>query len=190
MIVVNLYGAPGAGKSTGAAYVFSMLKMSGINAELITEYAKDMAWENNTTAIDNQAYIFGQQYYKTTRCEDKVDVIITDSPILLSALYNHSQVLGEEFNNTVARVAKSYKTLDYMILRDKPYNPVGRFQTEEESDAMSKRIEELLDRYQIKYKKIRGTPNEYTSVVIDVMRELSLEGKNPNVKNKKDAFAL
>ena len=41
MILANLFGAPGAGKSTGAAYVFSKLKMAGINAELVTEFAKD-----------------------------------------------------------------------------------------------------------------------------------------------------
>ena len=32
-IVVNFFGVPSAGKSTGAAYVFSRLKMAGINAE-------------------------------------------------------------------------------------------------------------------------------------------------------------
>ena len=45
MIVVNLFGAPGAGKSTGAAYIFAMLKMAGINAELVTEFAKDKVYE-------------------------------------------------------------------------------------------------------------------------------------------------
>ena len=45
-IVVNLFGVPSAGKSTGAAYIFSRLKMEGINAELITEFAKDKVWEN------------------------------------------------------------------------------------------------------------------------------------------------
>ena len=28
MIIVNLFGVPGAGKSTGAAYIFSKLKMT------------------------------------------------------------------------------------------------------------------------------------------------------------------
>lgn len=46
-LVVNLFGVPGAGKSTGAAYIFSQLKMAGINAELITEFAKDKVWEEN-----------------------------------------------------------------------------------------------------------------------------------------------
>lgn len=45
MVVVNLFGEPGAGKSTGAAYIFSALKMHGINAELVTEYAKEKVWE-------------------------------------------------------------------------------------------------------------------------------------------------
>lgn len=40
-LVVNLFGTPVAGKSTGAAYIFSELKMRGINAELVTGFAKD-----------------------------------------------------------------------------------------------------------------------------------------------------
>ena len=31
-LVVNIFGAPGAGKSTAAAYVFSKLKMLNIDA--------------------------------------------------------------------------------------------------------------------------------------------------------------
>ena len=41
MLLVNLFGTPSAGKSTGAAYIFSQLKLKGINAELVTEFVKD-----------------------------------------------------------------------------------------------------------------------------------------------------
>lgn len=51
MLIVNLFGAPGAGKSTLAAYVFAKLKMAGVNAELVTEFAKDKTWENNIVEI-------------------------------------------------------------------------------------------------------------------------------------------
>lgn len=54
MLIINLFGAPGAGKSTGAAYIFSKLKMLGVNAELVTEFAKDKVWENNTEVLSNQ----------------------------------------------------------------------------------------------------------------------------------------
>lgn len=66
-LVVNLYGAPGSGKSTGAAYIFAKLKMLGVNCELITEFAKDKVWENNLEVFNNQLYILGKQSFKTSR---------------------------------------------------------------------------------------------------------------------------
>ena len=113
MLVVNLFGAPGSGKSTGAAYIFSQLKIAGVNAELVTEFAKDKVWENNEEVFKNQAYIFGEQSFKMSRCRDKVDVIVTDSPLLLSALYNSDEILGEEFNNVVYRVFNSYENMNF-----------------------------------------------------------------------------
>ena len=115
MIVVNLFGVPGAGKSTGAAYVFSKLKMQGINAELVTEFAKDMVWENNNKVLMNQEYIFGSQSYRLSRCKDKVDVIVTDCPLFLTAFYNKSSVLGNEFNKVVLNVFNTYNNVNYLI---------------------------------------------------------------------------
>ena len=43
-LFVNLFGAPGVGKSTGAAYLFSKLKMLGVDCEYIGEFAKDKCW--------------------------------------------------------------------------------------------------------------------------------------------------
>ena len=86
-LVVNLLGGPGSSKSTSAALLFAILKRKDINAELVTEFAKSAAWENNVKAIENQAYVFGKQCYKMSRCADDVDVIITDSPLILSIIY-------------------------------------------------------------------------------------------------------
>lgn len=142
-LIVNLFGPPGAGKSTGAAYIFSKLKLAGINAELVTEVAKDKTWENNTTALDNQAYIFGEQFYRMSRCEDKVDVIVTDSPILLSIIYNHNNRLGDAFNEMVTQVSNSYNSINVIVNRVKPYHQIGRNQTEEQSISMNNEIRDL-----------------------------------------------
>ena len=175
MWLVNLYGAPGAGKSTGAAYIFSQLKMRGINAELITEFAKDKVGEESKEVFNNQAYIFGKQYFRISRCADKVDVIITDSPLLLSTIYNNSPVLGEEFNQVVRNVANSYNSLNYYITRVKEYNPKGRFQTEEESDAIADDVKAMLYYEGINHVEKPGTKAGYDEIVNDILETVLVD---------------
>lgn len=179
MIVCNLWAQPGAGKSTGAAYIFSRLKMAGINAELVTEFAKDKVWEDNRKALSNQAYMFGQQYYRLSRLEGEVDVVIVDSPLMLSLLYNNDPKLGNDFNQVVRKVAGSYDSLDYLVRRVKPYNPKGRLQTEDESNAIGERIKSVMDTYLGTYKTIDGNTEGYDEVVTDVLRYMRYSPSNP-----------
>lgn len=175
MLLINLYGAPGAGKSTGAAYIFSQLKLAGINAELVTEFAKDKVWEGNKAVFENQAYIFGKQYFKISRCADKVDVIVTDSPLMLSTIYNNNPVLGEDFDNVVRNVAKSFNTKNYFITRVKPYNPVGRNQTEAESNVIADEVKHMLDMEKIEYAEYPGTISGYDCIVKDILKTIKGE---------------
>lgn len=177
MLLVNLYGPPGSGKSTGAAYIFSQLKMRGVNAELITEYAKEKVWEGAENVLKNQAYIFGKQFHYISRLEEKVDVAVTDSPLLLSTIYNQDKKrLGPEFDALVKRVDKSYMhRLDLLIKRTKPYNTKGRLQTEQESDALFFKIKELLDSSDICYTLISGEKERYDEIVNWIIKELGLE---------------
>ena len=177
MIIVNLFGVPGAGKSTGAAYIFSKLKMRGIEAELITEFAKDKVWENSEKAFQNQAYIFGQQSFRISRMENEVDIVITDSPLLLSAFYNTNPVLGESFNDVVANVFHSYN-INYLLTRVKPYHAKGRLQTEEESDALAEPMKQLLDKYNVSYVQVPGDIAGYDAIVEDIYTIWSQEVKH------------
>lgn len=175
MIVINLFGVPGAGKSTGAAYIFSQLKMHGVNAELITEFAKDKVWEENHEVFKNQAYIFGKQSFKMSRCKNKVDVIVTDSPLLLSAFYNEDEILGEDFNKVVNNVFKSYNNRNFFLLRTKPYNPIGRNQTEDESNALAEPMRNLLVKYDVRAKMISGGEDGYNKIVKEILKELEMD---------------
>ena len=168
-VVVNFTGAPGAGKSTGAAYVFSKLKMLGVDAELATEFAKDKVWENNSTPFENQAYMFGKQSYRLSRVAGKVDVIVTDSPLLLSIIYNNDKRLTNNFNETVKDVWNSYNNITYFVNRVKPYNPNGRHQTEEESDELSRKIWNLFVENDCDVHQIQGCQEDYDKVVLDIM---------------------
>lgn len=172
MLVINLFGVPGAGKSTGAAYIFSRLKMNGINAELITEFAKDKVWENNTEVFKNQAYLFGKQSYRMSRCRDKVSAIVTDSPLPLSIFYNNDKILGEDFNKTVMNVFNSYNNCNYLIQRVKPYNSSGRHQTSRESDALFQPMVNFLCSREIEYTECNGDVGGYEKIVNDVLKYL------------------
>ena len=97
MIVINLFGVPSAGKSSGAAYIFSKLKMAGINVELVTEVAKDEVWNKSIEPFNCQEYLFGKQSYRLSRLKNKVDVIITDSPLPLTILYNNIHYIYSAF---------------------------------------------------------------------------------------------
>ena len=171
-IIVNLFGAPGAGKSTGAAYIFSKIKMAGVNAELVTEFAKDKVWEESKEVFNNQIYIFGKQSFKISRVMNKVDVIITDSPIILSSFYNSDEMIQEELDALVMKTFNSYNNMNYFIKRVKPYQEKGRFQTEEESDQIADEVSTLLDKKEVDYEVIAGDTEGYDYIVKQILHKL------------------
>lgn len=171
MLLINLYGSPGAGKSTCAAYIFSQIKLKQINAELVTEFAKDLVWEENFKALTNQAYVLGNQCYRLSRLKDKTDVVITDSPIMLSTIYVDKKY-EPEFTDFVKKVHQDYVSLNYFIIREKPYNPIGRMQTEEESDIISIQTKKMLQDNDIKFKTIKGNIKGFDTIVADIIDKI------------------
>ncbi len=176
MLLINLFGAPSAGKSTGASYIFSKLKMAGVNAELVTEFAKDKVWEKSAEVFKNQDYIFGKQYFRITRAMEKVDVIVTDSPLLLSAFYaDKNSPTYATFQAHVLDVALQLGGLNFFLMRDKLYNPVGRFQTEGESDTISEEILKSLIEWHIPYIIKRGNIKTYDEITEIILSKLGEE---------------
>ena len=155
-LIINLVGAPGAGKSTLAAYLFARLKMEGVNCELVTEFAKDKVWEQNTVALSNQVYVFAKQYFRVDRCVGKVDVVITDSPLILSGFYNKDADIDRPLKDLIAAINAKYTNLTYFVRRVKAYNPTGRLETEKEADSYVTRIKGLLASYHVDFTEVDG----------------------------------
>lgn len=171
-LIINLAGAPGAGKSTGAAYIFAKLKMAGINAELVTEFAKDKVWEENPTVFRAQDYIFAKQHFRLLRCVGKCDVIVTDAPLPLSVFYNTDEKLAEAYEGFVMGVFAGYRNCNYLIRRSKPYNPVGRFQNEQESDRIAEKMRQFYVSRGIPFDEVNGTQAAYDGIVDDILARL------------------
>lgn len=173
-LVINLFGAPCSGKSSGAAYIFSQLKKKGIDCELVTEYAKDKCWEGDYMFEDptNQFYIGAKQYYRVNRVNGKVDVIITDSPVLLSCFYNTVEEMSEEYNIVVRRLFNRFNNLNFFINRVKPYNPNGRIQTEDEANEISERMKKQIREWGIGFTEVKGNDEGYRIILDTISKQV------------------
>jgi endo-1,4-beta-mannosidase len=142
-LIVNFYGGPGSGKSTAAARNFSELKDLGYNVELATEYAKDLTWQESFNVLKNQIYIFGKQQHRIWRLDGKVQIILTDSPLLLSTVYAAAETT-DLFKSMVIEEYRKRPTINIFLNRTKPYNQSGRSQSEEAAIELDKKIREKV----------------------------------------------
>ncbi len=173
-IVINLLSGPGAGKSTIAASVFSELKWRGVDAELVTEYAKDKVWEEATKILENQLYIFAKQEQRTNRLLDKVDVILTDSSILLTLAYVKSEVHKSSlFKNLVLEEFDKYENINYLLNRNDIYVQNGRNHTFEEAKEKDTEVENILKDNNISYEEVDFKRETVDYIVDEIMSRLN-----------------
>lgn len=151
-IMVNVYGGPGCGKSTTAAGVFALLKIHKVECELVTEFAKDLTWEDRHKTLENQLYILAKQYHKVWRLPAKLEVVVTDAPILFSGLYSDDAIIKD----LALHYFNEQYNMNFFLDRVKEYNPVGRNQTEEEAKELDKKNLQLLKDENIEYRVVPG----------------------------------
>jgi DNA replication protein DnaC len=153
-LVVNIFGGPGSGKSILCASTFSELKWKHITAEMALEYVKDEVWEENRNAISNQLFIFGNQHQRIHRLLDKVDVIIVDSPLLLSILYDKEK--NENFKNYIIEKFNSYRNLNIFLDRNnEEFETKGRLHNLEQSIEKDNEMLQILEDNNINYFKYK-----------------------------------
>lgn len=182
-LFVNLYGAPGAGKSTTRAGVFYRLKLAGYNVEEVPEFAKDLTWEGRKFALGVQPYVFGKQLRNMLRVAGKVDVVITDSPVLLAGFYAGKYPNGsapDSFQQmTIASQAALQPSLNYYIHRVKKFNPAGRNETAKESDDISGELLRYLVDADVDYTVVSGNESAVDTIVFAVTESLDSVGIHP-----------
>lgn len=156
MQVINLWGGPGSGKSTTAAGLFSLMKLQQKKVELVTEFAKDLTYEENFISLSNQFAVSGQQDHRLRRLIGHVDYVITDSPLLLGMFYASGVFQNEWFTNCLLGAFNSYNNRNFFIKRVKPYVKLGRTQSEQEAETIGDRMLETFDKYQFSFEIVDG----------------------------------
>lgn len=173
-LVVNLLAGPGAGKSTMAAAIFAELKWRGVDCELAAEYAKDLVWEKRHKTFENQVYIFGKQHHRIFRLLGQVQVVITDSPILLTPIYDAE--LRYSLKQLALEEAEKCWNLNLLIQRKKKYNPNGRLHSHSEARGIDAKIEGFLLENHIDYALVEGSPDGVIQVC-DAIEQMLHEGE-------------
>ena len=170
-IVINLFAGPGVGKSTNAAKIFADLKIKGINCEMALEFAKDKVWEESFRTMDDQIYIFGKQFHRIWRLKDKVDVIICDSPLPISIVYDKEN--SKAFHELIMEQFNKFNNLNFYLKRSAVYQESGRVQTEEEAKKIDKVVEGVLIDYEIPFitLDIDNAAKDIVDIAIDTLKK-------------------
>ena len=166
-LVSNLFAGPGAGKSTTAAGIFYELKSRGVNCELVQEYAKDLTWEGRHKTFEDQIYIFGKQYHRIQRLIGQVAVIVTDSPLLLTPVYDKEKRATLE--KLVVEEHDKMWTYNTFIKRVKEFNPKGRNHDEAGAKELDTMILDILWKHNVSFEVFEGTPDGKDAIVKKIL---------------------
>lgn len=192
--IISLHGGPGVGKSTLASGIFSKLKENGVSCELVVEFPKEVTWEGTQKLLENQIYIFSEQFRRQWRLLDKVDYAITDSPLLLYSIYfdyyldllpKNADRMNEDYKNLCRKFFDEtflqFNSINYFVERRfletdgkltyPDYHSEGRNQNIQEALTLDKKIRDKLYKYDSGYMRLHGTLSEMVNTVVkDILK--------------------
>lgn len=139
--------------------MYYALKQLGCNAELAREYVKDWAWEKRSISHYDQFYFLGKQSRRESMLYGKVDWIVTDSPVMLSAYYAEKHSPPAVRTGVAAAVKAFYaqaaedghRHVHVFLQRSKPYLAHGRYQDEAGARAIDDGLLDTLVALQVPF---------------------------------------
>lgn len=172
--VINLFGGSGIGKSTTAAHVYVEMKFAGKHVELVREYVKTWAWRGEKIGPFDQVYLLGKQARYESQLYGKVDYIVTDSPLLLCPIYEKyytgKDIIGQAAINFLKDAEdKGVKHLNFLLTRNKEFDPRGRYETLEQASQVDEAARQFLTDNNIPFVEISTSDRERAAEILKHM---------------------
>lgn len=179
--VINLYGAPGAGKSTVRAGVFWLMKSLHLDVEEISEHAKELVHSGQTWQFqDAQLSILAAQHHRQLLvARSGYEYAVTDSPLALCSFYAPEGYL-KSFDAVIEETNSHYDNHNFLLTRyasaDAPYDPRGRTQTRDEAVQAELRLRSFLHERNIVFTEVPVSLQSPWHIVRQVAPSLALPG--------------
>lgn len=144
--VINLFGAPGVGKSTVATGLFNLMKTQGHSVEYVSEFAKDLTWSKDWMGLAHQPSILAEQDYRLFRLRGQVEWVITDSPLPMQIAYMGDEWTNAKLDHLAWDLFARYENLNVLVTRNSkfPFQQAGRNQSEAEAMVLDNVIDNLF----------------------------------------------
>ena len=156
--VISFVGASGTGKSTAALGTAFKLKMQAKSVEYVDEFAKSLVYTGTLEQyIANQSYIVSEQYKRIYDLLGKVDYVISDAGLQISALHSSGEKVIEDLAWYLTGKINQFTIL---IERDKEkvkFEEDGRVEDEEESRIFGEKFEKYMKANNAQYVKVVGS---------------------------------
>lgn len=157
--LISFVGASGTGKSYAALGTTFYLKKKALSVEYVQEFAKELTYNGLLEKyIPNQSYIISEQYKRIYDLLGKVDFIVTDAGLEISALH------ASEENKVVEDLAwylrNKVNQITIFIERDEdtvPFEAKNRKESEAESKLFGVDLEKYLQANNASYIKVKGS---------------------------------
>lgn len=169
MKVINLFGAPGAGKSTTMLGLTYKMKMMGLSAENTPEFFKELIFEESSTAkFGGQLHILDNQNIRLARLKGKNDFTISDCPLPLIGFYTEEDYI-KGFHELTTNLFNQYDNLNYFILRKHEYESEKRIHDELESDNIAIELPLYLKEHGVEVTYIESCENLVDKIIEDLI---------------------
>lgn len=158
--VINLFGAPGRGKSSVRSGVFWLMKSHHLSVEEVSEYAKYLVLTERYWQLkEEQLYLFSKQHHKQLIIERAgYEFAVTDSPLQLCAFYA-PQDYYYHFDGLVDEINEHFENINFFLTRDVEADPEnfenrGRYHDLKASIEVEQRMLEFLSKKNIQFETV------------------------------------
>jgi nicotinamide riboside kinase len=143
---ICLYGGAGTGKSKLAGRIFGELGRQHHDIEYVQEWIKWWAYEGRKPEGRDQVFIFSNQLRAEELALRHVDLLVTDSPLLLNTAYStyYGCEDAPELVKIAQRFERDYPALNLYLDRNVPFKQKGRYDDETQCRAFDDFLRHFL----------------------------------------------